>query len=60
MPTYNYRCKNEECKHEFQAMHKMSDPPPPCPECKTEDPQKLISKSSFVLKGPGWFNSGGY
>jgi putative FmdB family regulatory protein len=60
MPTYNYKCTNEECKHEFQAVHKMSEPAPPCPKCKDESPEKLISKSSFVLKGSGWFNSGGY
>jgi len=60
MPTYNYRCKNEECKHEFQVVHKMSDSSPPCPKCSCEEVEKLISKSSFVLKGSGWFNSGGY
>ena len=60
MPTYNYRCKQEECKHDFEATHKMNDTLPPCPKCKTEKPEKLISKSSFVLKGEGWFNSGGY
>ena len=60
MPTYNYKCKNEECNHEFQAVHKMNDPKPPCPECGTEDPQRLIKKTTFVLKGSGWFNSGGY
>ena len=60
MPTYNYRCKKEECNHEFEVTHKMNDPSPPCPKCGTKDPQKLISKSSFILKGEGWFNSGGY
>ena len=60
MPTYNYKCKNEECKHEFQVIHKMNDPKPPCPKCDTKDPQRLIKGMSFVLKGEGWFNSGGY
>ncbi len=60
MPTYNYRCKNEECKHEFQSLHKMSDPKPPCPKCGTKEPDRIISKTTFVLKGSGWFNTGGY
>lgn len=60
MPTYNYKCKNEECKHEFQVVHKMNDPAPPCPKCNGVEVEKLIKGMSFVLKGQGWFNSGGY
>jgi len=60
MPTYNYRCKNEECKHEFQVVHKMSEPPPPCLKCNNKEVEKLIKGMNFVLKGSGWFNSGGY
>ena len=61
MPTYNYRCENEECKHEFEALHKMSDPHPPCPKCNHEKTERLVSKkSTFILKGKGWFNTGGY
>lgn len=60
MPTYNYRCKNKECEHEFEALHKMSAPHPPCPKCNHEEVERLISKSAFILKGKGWFNTGGY
>tara|TARA_B100000424_G_scaffold271584_1_gene275030 strand:+ start:2334 stop:2516 length:183 start_codon:yes stop_codon:yes gene_type:complete len=60
MPTYNYKCKNEKCNHKFEKFHKMSDPKPPCPECGTEDPERIIVKTTFVLKGSGWFNTGGY
>jgi len=60
MPTYNYKCKKEECQQEFQVFHKMDDPKPPCPKCGEEDPKLLIKGMNFVLKGQGWFNSGGY
>ena len=61
MPTYNYKCKKEDCKHDFEARHKMSAPKPDCPKCGSPDPEKLIAKSStFILKGKGWFNTGGY
>jgi len=59
MPLYNYRCKNEECKHEFQRTQKMSDPNPDCPECKSVV-EKVIKATTFILKGKGWFNTGGY
>jgi putative FmdB family regulatory protein len=57
MPTYNLRCK--KCSHEFQKTQKMSDPTPLCPKC-AGDSEFLIKKSSFILKGKGWFNTGGY
>ena len=54
----NVRMKNVTMK--FQAVHKMSEPSPPCPKCNTKDPNKVFKKMNFVLKGQGWFNSGGY
>ena len=61
MPTYNYKCKNEKCNHVFEKFHKMSDPHPPCPKCGHKEPERLLSRnSSFILKGKGWFNTGGY
>ena len=61
MPTYNYKCANKECNHKFESSHKMSDPFPPCPKCGHKEPERLISKNStFILKGKGWYNTGGY
>jgi len=57
MPTYNLRCK--KCSHEFQKTQKMSDAPPLCPKCGNAT-EILIKKTSFILKGKGWFNTGGY
>jgi putative FmdB family regulatory protein len=59
MPMYTFKCKNPECNEEVTKMQKFDDPEPPCAKCEGETERK-VSKSSFVLKGPGWFNTGGY
>ena len=53
MPIYEYRC--QDCDYEFERMQKFSDPPlQDCPSCNG-DVQKLISRSTFHLKGDGWY-----
>jgi putative FmdB family regulatory protein len=53
MPIYEYRC--QDCDYEFERMQKFSDPPlEDCPNCNGEV-QKLISRSTFHLKGDGWY-----
>ncbi|HNY64451.1 MAG TPA: zinc ribbon domain-containing protein [Deltaproteobacteria bacterium] len=53
MPIYEYKCS--KCKNRFQAMQKFSDAPLlQCPTCGG-DVKKLISRSSFHLKGSGWY-----
>ena len=53
MPIYEYRCS--DCSHEFERMQKFSDPPvDTCPTC-LGSVQKLISRSTFHLKGDGWY-----
>ena len=53
MPIYEYRCL--DCDHEFERMQKFSDPPlDTCPSCEGTV-QKLISRSTFHLKGDGWY-----
>jgi len=53
MPIYEYRC--QDCDDEFERMQKFSDPPlEVCPSCNGEV-QKLISRSTFHLKGDGWY-----
>jgi putative FmdB family regulatory protein len=57
MPIYEYAC--DKCGHEFEREQKMADPPvKTCPECKGRKVTKLISRSSFVLKGGGWYADG--
>ena len=52
MPIYEYACG--ACGHQFEEWQKMSDPPVrTCPKCKKKKVEKLISHTSFTLKGLG-------
>lgn len=54
MPMYEYRC--EACHKQFELRQKFSDPPATtCPDCGGPV-AKLISATSFALKGGGWYN----
>lgn len=53
MPIYEYECL--KCGKNREIMQKFSDPPlTSCPECGGKM-KKLISNTSFVLKGGGWY-----
>lgn len=55
MPTYEYQCK--ACGHEFERVQRISDSPVrTCPKCRKRKVERLISQTSFVLKGGGWYN----
>ena len=55
MPVYEYAC--EKCKHEFEVEQRISDDPVrTCPECRARKVKRLISRTSFVLKGSGWYS----
>lgn len=54
MPIYEYQC--HDCGHILEALQKISDEPlKQCPECGKETLGKLMSASSFQLKGTGWY-----
>ena len=56
MPIYEYRCAS--CGAELEKLQKISDPPlTECPECGKETLVKLVSASSFRLKGSGWYET---
>ncbi len=56
MPIYEYRCI--ECGKEFEIMQKVSDGAATrCIHCSGKV-EKLISQSSFHLKGGGWHSDG--
>ncbi len=56
MPIYEYRCR--KCGKVTEVMQKIADPPlRRCPKCSGRV-QKLISRTSFQLKGGGWFAEG--
>lgn len=55
MPTYEYRC--EKCGHEFEREQRITDEPlKKCPSCRSARAKRLISATSFVLKGGGWYS----
>ena len=56
MPIYEYQC--ESCRSITEALQGISDEPlNTCPECSGKM-SKLISQSSFHLKGGGWYSDG--
>ncbi len=56
MPIYEYRCHG--CGEMLEVIQKFSDVPlKECPECRGEL-AKLVSNTSFVLKGSGWYADG--
>lgn len=54
---YEYRC--EKCEDIMETMQKFSDAPlTDCEKCGGNGTlSKLISKSSFALKGTGWYTT---
>lgn len=56
MPIYEYECRG--CGHEWDELEKISDSPKrKCPSCGALKAKRLVSRSSFVLKGSGWYVS---
>lgn len=59
MPTYEYACR--ACGHTFEEIQKISEPAiDECPKCGEKQAQRLISQGNFILKGSGWYTTGGY
>ncbi len=55
MPIYEYACG--KCGHEFEVEQRITaDPVKTCPECRARKVKRLISQTSFVLKGGGWYS----
>ncbi|MBU1229435.1 MAG: zinc ribbon domain-containing protein [Proteobacteria bacterium] len=56
MPIYEYNC--QDCKQLFEDWQKdYEERDIPCPVCGGQA-SRLISSTSFVLKGGGWYASG--
>jgi len=56
MPVYEYECP--ACEKVIEVQQRISDDPlTECPECGGEV-KKLVSMSSFHLKGGGWYSDG--
>lgn len=53
MPIYEYKCT--KCGEQFEVNQRMSDAQlTECSSCGAEL-KKLITNTSFVLKGSGWY-----
>ena len=53
MPIYEYEC--DDCGKQCEVIQKFDDKPlSSCPDCGGHM-HKLISHTSFILKGTGWY-----
>lgn len=53
MPLYEYRCR--KCGAQIERIRRFSDPPLEICESCGGELERLISSSSFQLKGSGWY-----
>jgi len=61
MPIYRYKCEN--CESEFDKLMSLREREDKnfhifCPICDCDKCTPLISKTSFSLKGEGWYRDG--
>ena len=56
MPTYEYGCGG--CEKVIEVEQRITDKPiSTCPTCGNTAFKRLISRTSFALKGSGWFTT---
>jgi len=54
MPIYQYKCS--KCNYKLEKLHKSyKESIKICPKCNNISLKKIISLSSFKLKGNGWY-----
>ena len=56
MPTYTYQCKicgEKEIKQSIKE-NKLIE----CPDCKSDQFERLINNGNFILNGGGWYKDG--
>jgi putative FmdB family regulatory protein len=57
MPLYEFKC--DRCEKVTEFTLKFSDPhPQTCPQCNKGNLNKILSQTSFQLKGGGWYAQG--
>jgi putative FmdB family regulatory protein len=55
MPIYEYACA--KCGELTEVLAKVDDAPPAkCPHCGAKKLSRVVSRSSFQLKGGGWYS----
>ena len=57
MPIYDYKCNTRG--KEFEILLKMDEEIEPYPGCENQDCDvtRVVSASSFHLKGTGWYKT---
>lgn len=55
MPIYEYQC--EKCKMITEKIQSYDGKAPKCGKCKIKT-HRVISRTSFALKGEGWAKDG--
>ena len=55
MPTYEYECTNG---HQFEAVQRITEDPLQCCQVCDAEVRRLISPSTLILKGGGWYSDG--
>jgi putative FmdB family regulatory protein len=56
MPTYDYYCTS--CKHEFELVQRMTDPPRKrCPRCGRKVERKIGAGAGVIFKGSGFYST---
>lgn len=57
---YDYLCTSCDMIREIDKKISESSRVECCPECKAKMTKLPPRKTSFILKGDGWYNKGGY
>tara|TARA_B100000809_G_scaffold252084_1_gene286352 strand:+ start:253 stop:579 length:327 start_codon:yes stop_codon:yes gene_type:complete len=56
MPTYEYKCT--KCKHQFEAVQKMTDNPlARCPKCRCKIKRLIGAGAGVIFKGSGFYTT---
>lgn len=56
VPIYEYKCL--DCGNQFEKIHKYSDSRAfICEKCGSRKTERVMSLSSFRLKGNGWYET---
>lgn len=62
--TYEYCCTDVSCQHTWEAEQKITENAlVTCPKCGRYTAKRLISggvSRNAILKGSGWYGTGGY
>jgi putative FmdB family regulatory protein len=53
VPIYEFNCA--KCGKLTEVVQRVGQRPPPCPHCGSKRMTRAVSRTSFHLKGGGWY-----